>query len=266
MKTIKSLILGLFLNLGFALLRYKYLQDLEALAKSGKLFRFLSESDQTSGLSIGVASDIVKNSRAQLGQDVLALSIVGTARPGFFVEFGATDGIDMSNTYMLEKNHGWKGVLCEPARSWHPVLKATRTSSIETKVVYSSSGKSLSFSETTAGSLSTLTAYVDSDLHKKSRKTSATYQVESISLLDLLDTYEAPHHIDFLSIDTEGSELEILSAFDFSKYSFGLICVEHNYTENRSKISALLTENGYKQIYEEESLFDDWYVGPARTH
>ena len=48
----------------------------------------------------------------------------------------------------------------------------------------------------------------------------------------ILDTNNAPKFIDFLSIDTEGSEYDILSAFDFSKYTFGYICVEHNHIEN----------------------------------
>jgi hypothetical protein len=84
--------------------------------------------------------------------------------------------------------------------------------------------------------------------------------VETVSLEDLLLDYKAPKHIDFLSIDTEGSEFEILNAFDFRKYSFGVICVEHNFTINRDKIRALLEGNGYKQVHVELSEFDDWFV------
>jgi len=85
-----------------------------------------------------------------------------------------------------------------------------------------------------------------------------------VTLADLLLTHGAPSHIDFLSIDTEGSEHDILKAFDFSRYSFGLICVEHNFTENRDKISSLLVENGYSQVFRELSAWDDWYVGAKR--
>jgi len=79
-------------------------------------------------------------------------------------------------------------------------------------------------------------------------------------LLDLLIRHNAPKHVDFLSVDTEGSEFEILNAFDFSKYSFGAICVEHNYLENRPKVQQILVANGYRQVYPELSDFDDWFI------
>jgi hypothetical protein len=84
--------------------------------------------------------------------------------------------------------------------------------------------------------------------------------VETTSLLDLLKHHNAPKHIEFLSVDTEGSEFEILNAFDFSQYTFGAICVEHNYLENRPKVKQLLLANGYRQVYPELSDFDDWFV------
>jgi len=62
----------------------------------------------------------------------------------------------------------------------------------------------------------------------------------------------------YLSLDTEGSELEILKSVDFQKYIFGLIDVEHNYVEpRRSQIKNLLTSNGY--IYIRENRWDDCY-------
>jgi hypothetical protein len=79
-------------------------------------------------------------------------------------------------------------------------------------------------------------------------------------LIDLLRKYNAPKHIDYLSIDTEGSEYDILSEFDFNEYSFGIITVEHNYTSQRDKIFNLLLQNGYKRKHEKHSLFDDWYT------
>jgi FkbM family methyltransferase len=266
MSSFKKLIVKLLLRMGYSIRRSEHLIEDESLIRTGRLFRFLYDSADATTLSIAEASKIVQNSKSQLGQDVLALSVAGIGKSGFFVEFGASNGLEHSNTHLLEKHYGWNGILCEPARSWHAALRENRSCAIDTRCVYSSSGKELSFSETTMGSLSTITSFMASDLHKVSRKTSSNYEIESISLMDLLAAYDAPKHINFLSIDTEGSEFEILNAFDFSKYSFGLICVEHNYTENRSKISTLLTTNGYTQIYAKDSLFDDWYVGPARTN
>ena len=88
----------------------------------------------------------------------------------------------------------------------------------------------------------------------------ASYDVETVSLVDLLEQYKAPAHGDFLSMDTEGSEFEILKHFDFSRYTFGAISIEHNYSANRSKVKDLLIGRGYKQVYPQLSDFDDWFV------
>ena len=87
------------------------------------------------------------------------------------------------------------------------------------------------------------------------------YDLQTISLLDLLHGFGAPRHIDFLSIDTEGSELLILQAFDFSRYRFGAITVEHNYSSIREPLHNHLVLHGYRRIWPEISAHDDWYVG-----
>jgi hypothetical protein len=85
-----------------------------------------------------------------------------------------------------------------------------------------------------------------------------TIQIPTISLLDVLDNANAPSFIEYMSLDTEGSEYEILENFDFEKYTFGLIDVEHNYVEpRRTEIKNLLLSKGY--IYKGENNFDDMY-------
>jgi hypothetical protein len=92
------------------------------------------------------------------------------------------------------------------------------------------------------------------------RKSGHSYDVKTISLKDLLEKYRAPDEIDYLSIDTEGSELEILSSFDFDRYQFKVITCEHNFTRMREKIFSLLTEHGYVRKYIGFSKWDDWYT------
>ncbi len=198
--------------------------------------------------------------KAQLGQDAFALIANNYKRDGFFVEFGATNGIDLSNSFLLEKNFGWRGIVAEPSPAWHSALYENRDCFIEPNCVWKESGEKLEFDVVERGEFSTLTQFSAGDMHSEKRKKSERILVETISLLDLLKKYDAPSRVDYLSVDTEGSEFDILSVFDFDEYRFGCITVEHNFTPQRSKIHDLLVKYGYKRVFPNLSRFDDWYI------
>ncbi len=84
--------------------------------------------------------------------------------------------------------------------------------------------------------------------------------VPTITLNDLLLEAQAPREIDYLSIDTEGSELSILQAFDFDRWRVKLISVEHNKTPLRAEIHDLLAARNYRRKWTRLSGVDDWYV------
>lgn len=203
--------------------------------------------------------DIIAKSPSQLNQDFFVLHELGWKTGGFFVEFGATDGKTLNNTCLLEKEFGWNGILAEPSKSWRSALESSgRSAKIEWDCVWSKSGEKLIFEEASWGELSTIKDFAQSDAHD--RKINRSYEVDTVSLNDMLERHGAPNVIDYLSIDTEGSEYEILSATDFDRYSFRCITCEHNHTENRDKIFKLLTAKGYVRKFEAFSQFDDWYV------
>ena len=208
---------------------------------------------------------LLSKSKSQLRQDLFVVSEtehkIKNKEGGYFVEFGATNGIDLSNTFLLETEFFWTGILAEPARLWEKQLRANRpNASIETLCVWKDSNSSLIFNETYEPELSTIDGFSNGDGHRKRRLAGKKYEVQTISLNDLLIKHRAPKYIDYLSIDTEGSEFEILEAVNFNEFTFGIITVEHNFTTQREKIFALLTSHGYKRKYENVSAFDDWYV------
>ena len=214
-------------------------------------------------------ADLIKYlplSRAQNRQDMFVLSHLNFKRDGFFIEFGATNGIDHSNTYILEKDFGWTGILAEPALCWHGALQRNREVAIDTQCVWKESNQTVPFYETDASDLSTIAVYRGEDLHTSKRTHGIRYDVPTISLQDLLIKHQAPPLIDYLSIDTEGSEFDILEHFDFERHQFRIITCEHNFTPARDKIYTLLSQNGYKRTLERASKQDDWYVlDPCRT-
>jgi hypothetical protein len=129
--------------------------------------------------------------------------------------------------------------------------------------VWARSEEQLEFVEAANREFSTLSEYVDRDQHAEVRAAvgSARYLVETVSLRDLLQSHQAPHTIDYLSVDTEGSEFEILDHFDFDKYAIKIMTVEHNeLAENRARIYQLLTRNGSIRVLDHLSRIEDWYV------
>jgi len=85
------------------------------------IWKKLSDAEKES------AKNLLPSSQSQYGQDLVALLIqrsIGCTK--FFIEFGATDGIQWSNTYSLEKSDGWTGILAEPARCYQQQLRENR--------------------------------------------------------------------------------------------------------------------------------------------
>jgi FkbM family methyltransferase len=199
-------------------------------------------------------------SESQLGQDLFVLNELKYKKNGYFVEFGAGNGKHLSNTYLLEKKYNWSGILAEPAKCWHNDLLKNRTCSICFDLVNVDSGLDLDFFE--FYSSSTLKKFEDKVVLnnlKINNEKAKEYRVNSININDMLIKYNAPYLIDYLSIDTEGGELEILKSINFKKNKFKIITCEHNY-KNKDEISKFLRNNGYTIRFENNSFFDGWYV------
>jgi FkbM family methyltransferase len=226
--------------------------------------RLADEADPAAAAFLRHAMGHLGASRAQLFQDTLPLHVLGGLRGGFFVEFGATDGLTLSNTAMLEDGFGWTGILAEPARRWHEALRRNRPGArIDTDCVWERTGERLRFAETEEGELSTLARYAGGDGHARARRDAALYDVPTVSLDDLLLRHGAPQGFQFLSVDTEGSESAILAAFDLEGWRPQVVTVEHNWTPARETIHARMTAAGYRRVLPGLSLFDDWYLAPG---
>lgn len=256
-RSLKEFIKKLLKSLGIGVTSYANLQKLRQNSSAASDILLLKSFDNNAA---GRAIHLLESSKSQFRQDLFVLSELNFKNNGFFVEFGAANGVDISNTHLLEKEFNWSGILAEPARIWHKDLKANRIAKIEFDCVWKESGKLLDFTEVDIVDLSTISEFKSKDMHSESRKPGKSYSVNTISLLDLLERHDAPRRIDYLSIDTEGSEYEILRNFDFDSYRFSVITCEHNYTSDREKIYDLLISKGYQRKFEQLSKFDDWYV------
>jgi len=192
--------------------------------------------------------------------DLFVLQYLNFKKDGYFVEFGAANGKHLSNTFLMEKKFSWRGILCEPARGFQEVLKNNRNCIIENVCVWNKSNEFLEFIETDTPEHSSIKSFSLLDKIAHLRKSGKRYKVKTITLNDLLSKHNAPNEMDYLSIDTEGSEFEILESLNHEKYKFKFITSEHMYTPKREKIYNLLLSKGYRRIFENFSLQDDWYV------
>ena len=84
-------------------------------------------------------------------------------------------------------------------------------------------------------------------------------EVETVSLNDLLMEARAPEEIDFMSVDTEKTEFNILSNFDFDKWRVRCLTIEHNDTSNRQKVFDLMNDRGYRK-WPGLGHVDDWFA------
>jgi len=208
-----------------------------------------------------------KKIRSQLYQDIFASFVVNDKFNKSYLEFGATNGIDLSNTYILENEFSWSGSLAEPDQNWIDDLRKNRpNSNIISKCIWSTSGKKLNFFSSNTHVLSSLDDFKYSDINSMPGNTAArvkegkNYQVETISLNDVIFNYFDGKTPSYISIDTEGSEFEILNSFDFTKYQPIIFTIEHNFTDLQKKIDDLMKKNNYSRIFRDLTLFDAWYV------
>jgi len=198
-------------------------------------------------------------SQAEYFQDLWVLKELEFMNGGFFVEFGATNGVEASNTFLLEKEFGWHGILVEPNVVYHEALDRNRNCIIDKRLVWDVSGEEIDFLSMDESYISVAKEdlrLLEVDVARRSR----VDVVKSISLDDLLHDYASPEVIDFLSIDVEGSEFRILkSFFERNNFKVRLFVIEHNWRDDAHKLKGLLEEQGYELVHENLSHRDFWF-------
>ena len=178
---------------------------------------------------------------------------------GYFVDIGAGDGVIGSNTYLLEKFYNWQGIAVDPNPTFLKSLCGSRDCLISDLAVYKQSGKVLPFKHLQPHRTEFVGWNFRSGLAEHVDKTSIEFddhRVFSITLNDLLKLYNAPQKIDYISIDAEGSEVDILDSFNFKSFDIDYFTVESNNETNRNKIIEIMKNNNYTLIEDKESKED----------
>ena len=143
---------------------------------------------------------------------------------GYYIEIGGLDGVVNSQSFIFEKHLKWDGIIVEPNPVWHKNLKLFRNCKISEAAISNKNGNSLF----ECRDMAAFSGLVSNSSNNRLSKIENCITVETITLIDLLNRYDSPDIIDWVSIDTEGGEFDILEHFfeNESKYKINLINIE----------------------------------------
>ena len=197
------------------------------------------------------------------GQDILVAQLLHHKRNGVFVDIGANDGVTISNSLYFERELGWQGVAIEPVPSIFEELKRNRKCHVLNGCLTPQPGKA-KFLEVVGSPnmLSTLAIHnvglTARRLRKNAQRHDATIveiDVECFTLDSIVRRFSLAQ-IDFLSVDTEGGELEILQSVNWDATPVQVVSVENNYYSNA--IGDYMEANGF--LYVGTFKIDEIYV------
>ena len=193
---------------------------------------------------------------SQAGQDLWVFGeVFNEERKGYFLDIGAHDGIYMSNTYLLECRYDWNGICVEANPESFDQLKKNRRAICVNACLDSGDGV-VDFAKRylLSGILSPNTDNREPESHE-------VLQIKTQTLCSLLREQNAPHEIDYLSIDIEGAEERVLGNFNFNEYRFNCISIERP-TE---PLRTIFKDNAYILIKEIPGI-DCFYVHQSFLH
>jgi hypothetical protein len=176
---------------------------------------------------------VVGGGKSQCDQDKLVLALLQEKqRNGYFIDLAANDAIALSNTYQLERHYGWSGICIEPNPRYWDNLVRLRTCHVAAAVVGGKTrNERVNFflieggRAPSAGILGFDNKMTDvGDKSKKKQGRSVPFY--TVPLVEILDRYNAPTVIDYLSLDVEGAEYYVMRDFPFDSYAFRILTIE----------------------------------------
>lgn len=203
---------------------------------------------------------------SQTGQDFFLDQIVFRGRThGTFVDVGAHSGKLFSNTYFFERFRSWTGLCVEPNPELLPKLRSNRSCDVEGVAIGKMLGETefvhVEGADMLSGFPESMNLRHRSRIRREVRNANgrtSQLRVPTVPLQQLLESRDLKN-VDLLSVDTEGSELEVLQSLDFEKVHVSVILVERNF-ESKG-VFHFLTKQGLKRVF--RIGWDDVYLNPG---
>jgi hypothetical protein len=200
------------------------------------------------------------------GQDLFVLEVLQELTCGFFLDSGASNGTRGSNSRLLEEHYGWRGICVEPNDGMFKELSASRVCTCYNHCLHVAEGE-IEFVEAAGVFGGIANAYEPGQLKALRAALPVlgaegtplpTVKKKARTIRSVLRDAAAPSIIDYWSLDTEGSELDLLKSFPFDEYRVRVLTVEHNNTPARKTIRTFLEGAGFVRV--RDLGIDDGYV------
>jgi FkbM family methyltransferase len=170
----------------------------------------------------------------------------GLMKNGFFIDLACADGVTINNTFFMEKYLNWNGLLFEPNPNFKKSIENNRTSPLISKCVSDKPGKKVKFRIDNGMLGGIVSEQTDNNYEFRSNELKSAEIIELVTttLEEELINFNAPNLIDYMSLDVEGAEYEILKNFPFNKFKFKSISIERP----NKDLDLLLDKNSYRQV------------------
>lgn len=191
-------------------------------------------------------------SYSQRGEDLVIDRLLGAKRTGFYVDVGANDPERFSNTKRFY-DRGWRGINIEPDIRKFNSLKKARPRDITLNLGIGLEPRSLLFFKFIPDTLSTFSSQSAKKYLAEGFKLVRKEVVKVTRLSNVLSTHCSRHKIDFMSIDTEGHDFQVLQSINWGLWSPTILCVESPSKTVRQYIQS----KGYEKVHDSgiNSLF-----------
>jgi FkbM family methyltransferase len=196
-------------------------------------------------------------SYSQLKEDLMLDRLMGFKKRGFYVDVGAFDPYRYSNTMRFYKR-GWRGINIEPdTERWKHFLSA-RKRDVNLNIGIAATKKSLLYYRIDPPTLSTFQKVQAKAYQRQGFELLETVKVPVVPLEVILQKYAKGKIIDFMSIDVEGMEMDVLKSNNWKQYRPKFLCIEtaaENGDEGKTKkikfaIEAYLSRVGYVLVFD----------------
>ena len=182
---------------------------------------------------------------------------------GVFVDVGAHDGLSINNTLYFEKYNNWTGINIEPIKSVYDKLIINRPNNININcAVCNSDGETeflcnTGYTEMISGIKDTFDQRHLYRLQRENKQMGSTTEMIKVNTKKLETIFRENNltHVNYLSIDVEGAEFEVIKSINFDKVFIDIIDFENNYEDISIPIVKYLEDKNYLIIHKSLDIF-----------